>query len=127
MKSIDKQVVRTQSRGRPKASEAGLVEVQLMESATALFLDQGFGRTTLDQVAKHAGVGKSALYGRYRNKEELFEGVVLRSIRSMFSEMTPVPVHLDIEDRLRHVGKTLAQCRLPVIQCQPKLEVCGCC
>lgn len=114
MTTPNKQIARTQRRGRPKASEAGLVEAQLIETATALFLEQGFGRTTLDQVAKEAGVGKSALYGRYRSKGELFEEVVLRSIHLMFSDMTPVPSHLDVEDRLRHVGEALADgFRLP--------------
>lgn len=109
VKASDQQTFRTLRRGRPKASEAGLVDALLMDAATALFLEQGFGRTTLDQVAKHARVGKSALYSRYRSKEALFEDVVLRSIQLMFSEMTPVSSELDVEDRLRHVGNALAE------------------
>lgn len=80
-----------------------------MDAATTLFLELGFGRTTVDKVSTISGVGKSSIYARFASKEELFAAVVTRSIASMFDDMKPVPPDLDVKDRLRHVGKELAQ------------------
>ena len=95
-------------RGRPPASEAGLVEERVLDAATALFLELGFGRTTLDKVSERSGAGKSALYGRYADKAGLFAAVVERSIHQMFAGLAPMTPGGDVADRLRHVGMELA-------------------
>ncbi|MGW4058705.1 TetR/AcrR family transcriptional regulator [Amycolatopsis sp. NPDC004747] len=38
--------------------------------------DQGYGRLSMEAVAKRAGVGKSALYRRWRSKDEMIAAVV---------------------------------------------------
>jgi AcrR family transcriptional regulator len=38
--------------------------------------DQGYGRLSMEAVAKRAGVGKSALYRRWRSKHEMVTAVV---------------------------------------------------
>ena len=104
----DEAASRKPRRGRPPASEAGLVEERVLDAATALFLELGFGRTTLDKVSKRSGTGKSALYGRYPDKAALFAAVVERSIYQMFDGMAPINPGGDVADRLRHVGIELA-------------------
>lgn len=96
-------------RGRPPAQEAGQAAERILETATALFLEQGFGRTTLDQVAAKANTGKSSIYGHFRDKETLFGAVVRRSIETMFAEMAPAPESATLEEKLHHVGWALAQ------------------
>lgn len=96
-------------RGRPPATEAGLVEARILDVATNLFLELGFGRTTLDNVSALAHTGKSAVYSRYGNKAELFGAVVQRSIQKMFEEMAQPPANGDLECQLRHVGMELAR------------------
>jgi AcrR family transcriptional regulator len=78
-----------------------------LQVATSLFLDRGFGRTTLDLVAQHAEVGKSSLYARYPSKGDLFAAVVSLSIQTMFDHMAPVPEGLDLGQRLQAVGEAL--------------------
>lgn len=96
-------------RGRPRAEEAGLAEERVLDAATTLFLEQGFGRTTLDKVSQLSRTGKSALYGRFPNKEALFAAVVQRSIQAMFAEVAAMPPGSDVTARLRHVGIALAE------------------
>ncbi len=72
-----------------------------------MFLDRGFGRTTLDLVAQHAEVGKSSLYARYPSKGDLFAAVVSLSIQTMFDHMAPVPEGLNLGQRLQAVGEAL--------------------
>jgi AcrR family transcriptional regulator len=94
-------------RGRPPSQQAGLVEDRVLTVATTLFLERGFGRTTLDLVAQQAKVGKSSLYTRYPSKDALFEAVVSTSIRAMFDHMSAVPARLDLVERLQAVGEML--------------------
>ncbi len=94
-------------RGRPPASQAGQFDERILQVATSLFLDRGFGRTTLDLVAQHAEVGKSSLYARYPSKGDLFAAVVSLSIQTMFDHMAPVPEGLDLGQRLQAVGEAL--------------------
>lgn len=96
-------------RGRPPASEAGLVDERVLDAAAELFLSQGFGRTTLDQVSERSRTGKSSLYGRYANKEKLFAAVVTRSINEMFADLSAAPSGRDRKDRLRHLGLELVR------------------
>ena len=62
--------------GRPTHAEAAQLGERLREAALAVFLDRGFDRTTMDAVARAAGVTRRTLYGRYPDKDTLFEAVV---------------------------------------------------
>ncbi|MGP7795648.1 TetR/AcrR family transcriptional regulator [Sphingomonas sp. CLY1604] len=81
----------------------------MLDAAAELFLAQGYGRTTLDQVSERARTGKSSLYGRYGSKEKLFAAVVTRSINDMFADLVAVPSERDRKDRLRHLGLDLVR------------------
>lgn len=96
-------------RGRPPASQAGQFDERILQEATSLFLERGFGRTTLDLVAQHAEVGKSSLYSRYPSKDALFAAVVSRSIQTMVDQWTQVPHGLTLVQRLQMVGEVLIE------------------
>lgn len=96
-------------RGRPSAKEMLLVDERVLSAATALFLELGYGRTTLDMVSQRAKTGKSALYNRYQNKESLFNAVVQRSIQTMFEHMASIDMSADCRSRLRSVGLQLIE------------------
>ena len=44
---------------------------QLLEAATALFLEQGFAKTTIQQIADRVGISKGAVYLHFRSKSQL--------------------------------------------------------
>lgn len=48
----------------------------ILDAARHLFLEQGFGSTSMEGVAKRAGVSKATLYVHFENKERLFAEVV---------------------------------------------------
>lgn len=54
---------------------------RLLDSAAELLLRWGYQRVTIDDVAKHAGVGKGTVYLHFRTKDALFLTVLLRSHR----------------------------------------------
>ena len=47
------------------------VRERLVEAAFALFEEQGFEHTTVDDIAERAGVGRSTVFRTYRTKEDL--------------------------------------------------------
>lgn len=98
--------------GRPRADQAGEVERRILDAATAIFLEHGFGRATLDQVAEHAHVGKTTLYSRYATKEALFEAVVRKCVETFLQDMDTGPAEGNLEKKLVQVGTALAQATL---------------
>jgi AcrR family transcriptional regulator len=48
----------------------------ILNGAKAIFLQEGFGLATMDDVAAAAGVGKQTVYRHFGSKEALFAGLV---------------------------------------------------
>lgn len=59
---------------RVQYSEA--TRAALLEAATTLFFERGFGGTTLEDVATAAQVTRGAVYHHFANKRDLFEAVL---------------------------------------------------
>ena len=55
-----------------RAAKKDLTTVQLLETAKAVFLERGYHRATLDDIAEAAGFTKGAVYSRYSSKDEMF-------------------------------------------------------
>ena len=66
----------TTRRGRPTHAEAKELDRQLREAAVATFLEHGYDGTTMEAVARAAGITKRTLYARYTDKHELFITVI---------------------------------------------------
>ena len=66
--------------GRPSRLESAQLSDRILDVATALFLGDGFGTTSIEAVARRAGISKRTFYHRFRGKEVLFEAVVRRLI-----------------------------------------------
>ncbi|MDT7781896.1 MAG: hypothetical protein QOF58_315 [Pseudonocardiales bacterium] len=45
---------------------------RLLESALAVFAEEGFGRSTVEQVCAHAGYSRGAFYSNFATLDELF-------------------------------------------------------
>ncbi|HLM06651.1 MAG TPA: TetR family transcriptional regulator [Blastococcus sp.] len=64
-------------RGKSRREEYSAATRQaLIESATALFAERGYARTSLDEIASGARVTKGALYGHFSSKQALFRAVL---------------------------------------------------
>ena len=59
-------------------SQAEQVPERLLEAATWLFTRQGYGKTTMEAIAKRARASTKTVYSRYANKEEVLRAVVRR-------------------------------------------------
>lgn len=50
---------------------------QILDAAAHCFLQYGFAKTSMDDVAKKAGISRPAIYLKFKNKEDLFSGVYI--------------------------------------------------
>jgi AcrR family transcriptional regulator len=57
---------------RPKGDKRDRTRAKLLDAARSLVREQGYERTTLHDVAARAGMTSGAIYGNFKNREELF-------------------------------------------------------
>ena len=69
--------------GRPPRLEAEQIRDRILDVATPLFLSQGYGATSFEEVAKSARMSKRTVYSRFRDKAELFGAVVHRLVERL--------------------------------------------
>ncbi|MCG8394499.1 MAG: TetR/AcrR family transcriptional regulator [Pseudomonadales bacterium] len=85
----------TPARGRPKDPAK---RAAILKAATSLFLSQGFAGTSMDAIAKLAGVSKLTVYSHFSDKETLFSAAVETKCHNTL----PVPIfELDRTQPLR--------------------------
>lgn len=74
----------TANAGGPTARRGGAAgpgaratarEAAILAAATERFMRYGFRRTSLEDIAREAGLARPSLYLRFRNKEEIFRAV----------------------------------------------------
>lgn len=58
---------------------------RVLDTAADLLVRWGYQRVTIDEVARHAGIGKGTVYLHFRTKEALFLTVLLRAQRQLLS------------------------------------------
>jgi AcrR family transcriptional regulator len=66
--------------GRPSREVSALLGERILEVATTLFLDLGYGETSIELIAKRARVSKRTFYHRFPDKAALFGAVVHRIV-----------------------------------------------
>jgi len=71
-----KHVKAVRKGGRPARADALKLREQILRVATELFLEEGYGSTSIESVAARAGVSKRTFYDRFDDKAALFAAVV---------------------------------------------------
>ncbi|MFG6175667.1 TetR family transcriptional regulator [Halomonas sp. THAF12] len=71
---------------RRTKAEAEATRVALLDAAEEVFFDKGVARTSLEQIARHAGMTRGAVYWHFRNKADLFRAMLDR-VRMPFEEL----------------------------------------
>ncbi|MGL6253408.1 MAG: TetR family transcriptional regulator, partial [Billgrantia desiderata] len=71
---------------RRTKAEAAATREALLDAAEEVFLERGVARTSLEQIAREAGVTRGAVYWHFKNKADLFRAMLLR-VRMPFEEL----------------------------------------
>lgn len=69
------------ARGRPKAEDLRELEARLVRVARGCFLANGYGATSMNEIARAARVSKGTLYARFAAKADLFRAIIEEQIK----------------------------------------------
>jgi len=92
-------VGRSRTGGRPTRAESARRLDHLLSIATGLFLECGYGATTIEAVARASGIAKKTIYRRFGDKPALFGAVLRRLSDRWLKELGEVSVDSEAPDR----------------------------
>jgi AcrR family transcriptional regulator len=76
-------------RRRPKGDKRERTRAALLDAALALTREKGLEATTLKDVAERVGMTTGAIYGNFRNRDELFMALAVRQWAPIKPQFTP--------------------------------------
>ncbi len=62
----------TSPRQRPKGDKRARTRAAILEAARQLVAEKGYERTSVQEVARRAGMSNGAVYGNFKNRDHLF-------------------------------------------------------
>lgn len=64
----------------PNEKKDAYIRSEILHAAGRVFQRYGFAKTTMEDIAREAGKGKSTLYYYYRSKDEIIDAMVIAEI-----------------------------------------------
>lgn len=65
-------------------------EERIKQAAARKFIEKGFSRTTIRDIAEEAGINVALLNYYFRSKEKLFQSIMEEEVRSMFGILNQI-------------------------------------
>jgi AcrR family transcriptional regulator len=62
-------------RRRPKGDKRARTRAKIIQAAALLVEEKGFDHTTVQDVARRAGVSNGAIYGNFRNRDDILAAI----------------------------------------------------
>lgn len=85
-----------------KLAKEELLREEIIKSAQLLFQQFGLHKTTMEDIAKAMGRGKSTLYYYFKSKDEVFEAVIIKEIDELFAKTkSAIEKVVSAEDKLK--------------------------
>ena len=100
-RSAEQGPTRNTQPGQPESDERKLREERILDAAATLLVRWGYRKTTIDDVAREAGVGKGTIYLHWKDKNDLFRAAIWRE-QQRYSEETQRRIAADPEGGLLH-------------------------
>ncbi|HIK37080.1 MAG TPA: TetR/AcrR family transcriptional regulator [Geminocystis sp. M7585_C2015_104] len=80
---------------------------KILAAALKLFLENGYRGTTMEEIAKTAGVSKQTLYSHFGDKEGLFKALVTKVSKQKFNLVWAKPLRGKPEVVLRNLANRI--------------------
>lgn len=82
----------------------------IVEAASRLFLERGFGSVSMDELAEAAGLARRTLYNQFTSKEEIFREMLLKVSGHLEDAFPPgIETQGDVEEVLRLVARMIME------------------
>jgi AcrR family transcriptional regulator len=70
----------------PELNKDEIVRAEILKAAERVFQKWGFNKTTMEDIAREAGKGKSTLYYYYQSKDEILDAVTEQEFESIIQK-----------------------------------------
>lgn len=90
---------------RPKGDKRARTRARILDAAAQVVGEQGWDRTSLDAVAARAGMTRGAIYGNFKNRDDLFLAIVQTRWRPVIPPYQP---GMSFKERMHVLGKAVA-------------------
>ncbi|MGJ4747000.1 TetR/AcrR family transcriptional regulator [Leptospira sp. SA-E8] len=90
---------------------------EILDAALYCFLQFGYSKTSMDDVAKQANLSRPLLYLKFKNKEDLFEGIFDYTLEGSYEEAEKV-----LDQNIPAKQKLFRICELILIEPWAKIE-----
>jgi AcrR family transcriptional regulator len=79
---------------------------QILDAATEVFVENGYGAATIDLVVSRAGASKATIYSFFGGKEGLFTAIVEERAERILAALPHVGIdHVDVRTTLTEIGR----------------------
>ncbi|MDB5972228.1 MAG: transcriptional regulator, TetR family [Hydrocarboniphaga sp.] len=96
--------------GRPTRAQQTQRQEELLNVALDVFLEMGFERTTMEEIAAQVGMSKRTIYARYEDKAALFKASVRRAVERF--TMPRETLEAVVTDNLEQTLAAIARLRI---------------
>jgi AcrR family transcriptional regulator len=96
---VKKTVTKTTTEPSKTELRTELLLDRLLDAATKVFMEKGFGATSMGEIAKQAHASTETFYRHFPTKEELFERVLLRRTELLNGELNSVLLSEDAPEK----------------------------
>ncbi len=89
-----------------KEREKVLRRDEILKTGEKLFIEKGFGNTTMDEIARACELAKGTLYLHFKSKEELLSAIMYKALTELYELMFKYQSGIsDPVERLRKIGE----------------------
>ena len=99
----------TKINQNPERTKSEAKTTAILEGAMQEFLKNGYAATSMDKVAKSAGVSKATVYSHFGDKENLFNGVMQDLVREKFQQVMSLDKSQTLEQNPQVILSAMAK------------------
>jgi TetR/AcrR family transcriptional repressor of mexJK operon len=105
-------LARPRKSGRPPAAIAARLPMLLLDAAERRFLAQGYGATSIEQIALDVGATKRTIYAKFGDKAGLFSAMAKRVVERRRARLSGEFAGGTVDARLTNFGMQLIELAL---------------
>ncbi len=94
----------TDARRLPSDKSRPAKHDAIIQAASDMFLAEGFGGVTLDQIARRAGVSKQTIYSHFADKQSLFKAICTELTEKLTIPLRKSALSGDLRSTLLRLG-----------------------
>lgn len=89
----------------PRTAATGDIAASILDATARLLARYGYSKTTIEDVAREAGIGKGSVYLHFASKEEVVLSLVDRAVREVLDELRAIAAEdgASAADRIRRM------------------------